>query len=44
MRHGHGQALLIGAGELLGFAVLPTMPDRTHRMDDVAGGQLARAL
>ena len=27
MRHGHGQTLLIGTGELLRFTVLPAVPD-----------------
>src|SRR5438445_6848855 len=43
MRHGHGQTLLIGTGELLSFTELPTVPDGPHRVDDVARRQLASA-
>src|SRR5262249_60651857 len=39
----HCQALLIGTGEQLSFAALTTMPDRSHRVNDIARWQLASA-
>src|SRR5262249_11755521 len=43
IRHGHGQTFLIGTGELLSFPVLSAVPDRPHRVDDIARRQLASA-
>src|SRR5262245_25553562 len=43
MCHSHGQTFLIGTGELLGFTVLPAVPDRPYRVNDVTRRQLAGA-